>query len=408
MNLFKSSFNKFDLIIIITIISVVFAGPMFGSFTPIRIIGFCSWIYYFLFVKVDYRIRKLTLFFHFIIFYSTISVLWNQDIHRYIIDFLVLITNIGVFLLIYYAHCKARSPIESIILGWVIFTLINLIVSFWEINSGIHLYAGNYQTDNMTYDIDGVLQSRVYAAVTYGNFNSLSVVLCLCFYMLLLGISIYDEIKNKMFFLILILGIIYVEFINTSRGCLLSLFFSIVPIYKILKSSNNIKLLVCIISPFIAYMYIEYSDFFTFLVESKLSERSANFSDDPRFRIILDGISIALNQFCIGGGPGCQVSEFTNYGNYITYSHNLWLQTLIEYGLVILIILFYSITKFALKSFFSNNKIIHIIGCLLIFSWPILTIVDESYMKSIHWLFFSSILSIVHYITSQPKQISKL
>lgn len=33
--------NRYDYLIMMTIVSVIFAGPLFGAFIPTRIIGFC-------------------------------------------------------------------------------------------------------------------------------------------------------------------------------------------------------------------------------------------------------------------------------------------------------------------------------------------------------------------------------
>lgn len=52
--------NRYDYLIMMTIVSVIFAGPLFGAFIPTRIIGFLFLLYYIIKIKVNYRIKKLT------------------------------------------------------------------------------------------------------------------------------------------------------------------------------------------------------------------------------------------------------------------------------------------------------------------------------------------------------------
>lgn len=403
MNLFKSSFNKFDLIIIITIVSVVFAGPMFGAFTPVRIIGFCSWIYYFLFVKVDYRIRKLTLFFYFIIFYSIISVLWTLDIHKYITGILSLITYIGVFFLIYYAHLNAYNPIRFIFKGWELLTLIILLLSFWEIFTGNHFFEGSFQATEMVEGLDGEYTNRIYAAVTFGNYNSLSIVLCLCLFMILFKIQLYIQTNRSIIYdFFLIIGIVVIEIINTSRGCLLSLLLTIIPIYKVFKPNiSENRFVYLLISILLLYLCFEFKDVILFHIEQKFSNRSSDLTKDPRYQLILDGFAISMNNYFCGSSPGSQIAEFSLYGSSFNYAHNLWIQLLVEYGLFITVIFIYAIMKLAFNSYKSKDKFIHLIGFILLIPWMVLTIVDENYLKPIHWIFFGSLIAVINFRKKQ-------
>lgn len=49
--------NRYDYLIIMTIVSVIFAGPLFGAFIPIRIIGFLFLLYYMIKIRVNPRIK---------------------------------------------------------------------------------------------------------------------------------------------------------------------------------------------------------------------------------------------------------------------------------------------------------------------------------------------------------------
>lgn len=370
---------------------------MFGAFTPIRILGFSFWVFYLLKPTLYKDIRSLQKAFFFVLIYSVISILWVLNLRAYIIDFLILFCSIGCFLLIYYASKKAINPINSIFKGWILFTILNLSISIWEISTGNHLHAGSFQSENYAVGISGVVSLRAYSAVTYGNYNSLSIVLCLCFFMLILSIAKIENFRSRILCLSLILLIIFVEIVNTSRGCLLTLLLALYPLWVSLKrQKNNRYLIILIVIVIVTHLWMEYSNAILFLIDRKLSARSHNIYDDPRYLIMTDGLEISMNSFFLGGGPGSQISEYKKYGTFIPYAHNMWLQTLIEYGLIITILLIYSIGKLAIKTFRSSDSLTHLIGLILLFSWPVLTIVDEGYMKVFHWVFFASILSIFH------------
>ena len=80
---------------------------------------------------------------------------------------------------------------------------------------------------------------RTYAAVTYGNYNSLSIVLILCLFMLILYWVYTNVIREKLLLLLLLLFIVAIEFINTSRGCLIALFLSFIPFFMGMNSNKR-------------------------------------------------------------------------------------------------------------------------------------------------------------------------
>lgn len=111
--------NRYDYLIMMTIVSVIFAGPLFGAFIPTRIIGFLFLLYYIIKIKVNYRIKKLTYCLYGVIFYSFLAVFWISDWYMYTTSFLSLLCYIGAFFLIYYSSFKASKPIDSILKGWL-------------------------------------------------------------------------------------------------------------------------------------------------------------------------------------------------------------------------------------------------------------------------------------------------
>lgn len=399
--------NRYDYLIIMTIVSVIFAGPLFGAFIPIRIIGFLFLLYYMIKIRVNPRIKKLTYCLYGAIFYSFIAVFWISDWYMYTISFLSLLCYIGVFFLIYYSSFKANNPIDSILKGWMFFTIANLVVAIWEVITDQHTAEGQFQVTTHAVSLDGTVGFRTYAAVTYGNYNSLSIVLILCLFMLVIYWMYTNVIREKLLLVLLLLLIVAIEFINTSRGCLIALFLSLVPFFMAMNSNKRDKyILMFILSLLCVYLWHEYLDAILFLLERKTDARSGA-AQDPRWILWSGGLKIAEDWFYIGSGPGSQILEYKKAGIWITYAHNLWIQALVEYGLVLTITFVYGVARLAIKCYFSSNRLLRLIGVILILCWPILTIVDEEYLKSFHWTFFASLLAIYHLSQMNQIQISK-
>lgn len=385
--------NVYDFIIIATIISIVFAGDLFRAFTPIILIGFSASIVFFFRIKkwTKYlypRIKSILFFFFFLLLYSITAIMWITDLKQYMISVIWLYCFIFDFLLLFYCSLRAQYPIKSITIGWIFFLVINLVCAFWEITTGNHLSAGSYFADTNKF--------RIYAAVTYGNYNSLSIVLCLCLLFNLLYMSLFNKLRNQILSIILIVCIFIVLLINTSRGSLLCFALYPIPLWYTIKHVKSLKYLVLILFlGVIGFIWYEYSSIIISIIEEQLNARS-NPDEDPRWKLWSAGLNIANQWWYIGSGPGSMVYEYSKRHIFIFYAHNLWIQMLVEYGLLLTVCFVIFCFRLIRKTLFTSDLLLRIIGLFLIFCWPVLTIIDEAYLKSIHWIFFASIVSIIY------------
>lgn len=394
--------NRYDYIIILTIVSIIFVGEVFRAFHPIKVIGFAA-SFYFLFTFNKWKNfflcknKKLTFFFFFWLAFSIISILWVRDLKNYVISALTLYCYIFVFLLIFSLSQLARNPIKSIVLGWIIFLVLNLICAFGEIFTGEHFSSGSFQADEIEKDISGVVMNKVYAAVTYGNYNSFSVLLCLTLLFLLLYIYLKTNIFSQLFGVLLLFCICIILIINTSRGSFVSLFFFMIPLSYAIRKMKGIKYLF-IVSLFIIgfYLWIGYADDIIFLVEKKMDARSGGASSDPRWILWSAGLDISSQWMFLGSGTGSMMYEYNLKHVFILYAHNLWIQMLLEYGFVITFFFISFYLRLVWKSLISPDDLLKIIGLFLLFAWPVLTIIDEEYLKSFHFVFFASVYSIFY------------
>lgn len=387
--------NIYDYVIILTIISIVFAGDLFGAFTPVVLTGFLTSIYFVFRRRIweHYlipRCKYLILFFLIFLIYSLGAISWINDRKQYLINVIWTYCFIFDFLLIFYCSLRANKPVNSIVIGWIIFIVVNLCCSYWEITTGNHFASGSFNADNQ----DAL---KIYSAVTYGNYNSLSIVLCLSLIFNLLYMQLYNRLKNQIFALLLIICIFVVLLVNTSRGSLLCFTFFSIPMWYTIRHIRGLKyivltLVICIVG----YIWHEYSEIICQIIEAQLNSRP-DAGDDPRWRLWKAGLEIASQWWYIGSGPGSMMYEYAKNHVFILYAHNLWIQMLVEYGLLITLFFISICINIVRKTLFSIDPILKSIGLYFVFCWPVLTIIDEGYMKVFHWIFFASIFSIIYH-----------
>lgn len=390
--------NRYDYIIILTIVSVIVAGEAFGAFTPIRLIGFAA-SFYFIFLFRNWkeyfltRNGKTTIFLFTFLIYAIISALWITDVKEYFIATLSLYCYVFDFLLILYAVQRAKKPTNSIIIGWILFLTINLLCAFWEISTGEHFTTGSFQAEEtMTGGI-----RRIYAAVTYGNYNSFCVVLCLTLLFLLLYMHLNKGFKHQLFAIFLFFCICTVLVINTSRGALLCLMLFIVPLWYIIRKKQIVKYIIILTLLGIgSCLWFEYSDVILFLIDQKLSARTGGAGNDPRWILWKAGLDISSQWLYLGAGAGSMIYEYTREHVFILYAHNLWIQLLVEYGFIITGVFLCFYVKLVFFTIRSSDFLLKAIGLYFLLCWPILTIIDEGYMKAFHWIFFASVYSILY------------
>lgn len=390
--------NIFDYIIILTIVSVIFTGDSFGAFTPIVLIGFFASLYL-IFNPAIWKkyllpnCKFILLFFIFLFAYSVLSVLWTTGEKFYVINIILTYCYSFNFLLLLYSILRSNRGADSIITGWLVLTILNLCCSFWEITTGNHFSSGSFNADSLA----SQGHFRIYSAVTYGNYNSYSIVLCLSLLFILLFMNINNKMRWQVFSIVLLLVIAFVLLVNTSRGSLICFLLFFIPLWYTISHNKKIKYLVfLLLISVIVYIWYEYSDMITVIVEEQLNARPDP-NDDPRWELWKAGLDIAAQWWYIGSGPGSMTIEYEKKRLLIIYAHNLWIQMLVEYGLLITLLFFKFYLGIVKKTLFSIDKFLKIMGLYFIFCWPILTIIDEGYFKPVHWIFFASVYSIIVY-----------
>lgn len=386
-------FNKYDLLIILTIVTLAWGNNDALRFLyPIRIIGFVG-----LFVVAsDWRLinkeyMRWCLLFVIWSLYIIISLIWAPNPGDAIAQAFHIITVFGAMGLMMVAALKAKEPLNSLITGWVAMVLITLPIAFWEISTGNHLASGSYHADTMAYG-----QLRVFAAVTFGNINSYAVVLAFAFPFVIAGlVGNKKEAPFRLLLMVITAIIGGLILLSASRGCLLCFIFGLLLIL-LLQLKGKFSFLSFFMMVFILlgglYYVIEKLELnLLFEITARLENEGF---ETVRGEIYQAGLEAASNSAYLGGGVGSTVPYMIKYTNCpVKVTHNAFLEILIEYGVFIFLYFWCKFYSSAMKLWKSGNIKVKIIGAYYTVATLVLFLIDDYYTgESVFWVFTASLI----------------
>lgn len=386
--------NKFDFFIVLTIASSAWGSyELLGAFTPIRIIGLVG----LLVALKNIEILKsaaygISVLFVIWIIYSLLSVMWSLSFSSWLIQFCHTSTLMGAVMAMAIWGTKARQPKRSVLRGWLLFVSITMPIAIWELSTGNHLSSGSFNENTIT--TYGLIKN--YAAVTFVNYNSYVVLLCMALPFIIMSI-VKERKGRKIIALFVLIFILVVLAYNTSRGgiiCfIIALLLWVTTKFSQLNFSKKVLfvgLLGIVIFYFISY--IEEIKLFEALL--RRSESTELFEDNSRIDVWMRSISVSARYCFLGSGCGSMPRVLDHfYNGQLSYCHNYVIETLLEYGLLISTIWFMLIFKVVVRCIKSKEYDIRYIGLYVLFSAPFLMIIDDYYaQRNGIWLYISSII----------------
>lgn len=384
--------NKYDRLIITLIVLQIFGG-LGGAIQPVRVFIVLLWPLLFFSNKkkwIKYLSNKGLLFYVFWICYSIFSLLWVTSKSLAIKSILYNIVHFSIFPLLFLLASRANTPLKSIIKGWCLFFVLTIPFALFEFATGIHLPSAHKGAE--LYIQGG--QTRMFAAINFTNLNSYN--LLLVYSLPFLFVNYINGTKNgtKIRATILIVVASCFIILNSSRAALLCLI--IIFLYFIIsfrkKLGNGFK--------FIIFLSIIAGGFMFNIIFKNISSRinakkGDLLGDSYREEILNKGFEIVQETFFIGVGPGnfaLLIDESTNFSvvhDYIA-SHNFFLEILVEYGIIILV-LFISYLYGIYKKRKINNISNFVIGSSILF-YGISCVINSSYILSTPtWIFIFSL-----------------
>lgn len=390
-------------IILLSILIISQIGGLYGgALVPTRFFTICFCFFMFansFFAFIGRKDQFLLQFSLFNIIYCFVLILLynaNTKINEYIYYFI----NMLLTLEILYFSTYIERKYETFWMAWVIFVSLTIPVALYEIISNVHLPVA-YQQEN--YLLKGVGIEKKFASVTFGNYNLYNNILVFAMPIILSKILTSVSKKAKVIALSVALICLSIVAINGSRGSLLSLFVSFLFVFCFYFYKNKskaikiAKLVVFLIPAAILLIYQLYiNNVFTLLL---YRIENQGFEDDKRSRLIDAGLLMAEKSNLIGIGAGNFVDESKkmNLGLGELPAHNLFIEILSEYGLLILLIFL----CFLYKIFKNVSKVDYHIKYILytaLFTLPINFVINSGYLNVVYmWVYFSTLYVLSNY-----------
>jgi O-antigen ligase len=328
------------------------------------------------------------LFFVLFFLFGLISFFYAIDLVSVLKGVFYIVVNSLLFLTIVFVSWNCLNPKLSIVYGWILFFILSVPIAFLEIFKNYHLSLSVIEDGTV---IGGIGELQVYAAVTFGNYNLFNVLLVFVFPFLTANVMIQKNIYIRLFTIFLVLSLCFVLITNASRGGFLCIILGI--IYFVIKyfglfSSHRkyaILFLVGILS-----VTIKYSNSLFFMIFYRLDSLGLN--DTTRFDIIIEGLKVLLDYYFFGvGSQNFQNLMQKNSTLDITTPHNLFLELLVEYGLIVFVSFL-----FLLYKIYSNSKKADIISNYIVslglLTFPIVSFINSTYISGVNmWVFLASL-----------------
>lgn len=399
--------NRFDYLIIIFIVSLIF-GLLGGALQVPRLLG--AIFLPLLLTNINFlcqnrKVKNLLKFYIFFYAYCLISVVWTPDKIIAFKEFLYFTTEISYFLEIILFSMKANKPFQSILKGWYIFILLTFPIALVEIFADVHFGVSAFDSEAMVNIGGGIIAQKRFASVTFGNYNTYATVLCLGTPFILLKMLHRQIIIKELLNYIAILILLYIVITIASRGALLALaiiFFMFIYYKRKLKLTSNKVISFILFFAVMAGIFYYGNEIFDQVINRMLKSEmkdEALFEDTGRINIIFAAIEASVNSLLVGHGIGSMLPILTEYKASIPAAHNLLLEILLQYGLIITLYFIVFILNIYLRGKYCNDLRMKFFIYSIIFSLPIISVINSGYLHMlVTWAFLSSLFSITYTI----------
>ena len=404
MRLFSKndSINRYDLLIILIIACLAYGGhEILRALHPIRIIGMVALPFVIVRMKMLLKsvFRPYVLFTLFWWCYMLLSIIWTPDKKNSIIYLYHMTTMFSSIFLMIFCGLKAKTPLRSLVNGWTLFCLITLPIAYWEITTGDHLSSGSFNAETNT-----TSHFRIFAAVTFANLNSFVLMLSIALPFVCIGL--FDDIKQskvmKLLRWLVLVGITLVLIINASRTGIICLVLSMGLLFVYQFKQNSIIKKVALVT--LVLIALPYALDSIFAIEgaqqitSRLEGKSSIMEDDSRTMMIVEGLKVASEYLFLGGGTASMTYLYKSHNSTgsLFYAHNLIIELLIEYGLVICMLFVFYYYKFLYKLRGIKMHAIQYLFFYILLASPFMFAIDDSYQwRTSVWMQMASVFSIL-------------
>lgn len=329
-------FNRYDVLLLVLLGSLA-AGDLGGALQPVRILIFClapfwlrDWFGSHQAFKKQYLYERITFGVWFVYALLSLVVAYSvPDSLKQIVYFGV--HFIGVMEMLWLSS-KAQNPQRAILLGWLLVFVLTLPIAIWEITTDQHLAYSFNQSASL--ELGGKTRvTRHFASVYFGNLNTYNVMLC---YALIATVGCLLSEKKGLVITggIGFVGVAVMILLNSSRMATITLALVLFLLLFSYRKRPKIFLpLLVLLAGSLVFLLIQYKDLF-FLIFSRFAQQG--FEDSNRLRLITCGLQELMDSYGLGVGVGNFIPIMENkYRLAISAPHNLWLEIITQYGVLV-------------------------------------------------------------------------
>lgn len=390
--------NKYDYFLITLVCLLVF-GIYGDSLQPVRIATLASIpfiIYSFFKTKTTKPIANAFKACGLLYLWISISYIWTSDTVQGQKELIYYFTHFSLFLLVLLFYFKANNALKSLTKGWLILISITLVCAFYEIITDLHLSV-NLIPDQFKVNIDGVSYLKKFASVTYGNYNTYILVICMALPFMFGFLYLKKNFFVQIFTILIIACTYFVILINASRGGILvgSIMLVIWIIFAQKFKVHYKKEKIAILFPIALYVIFNHTGMILEQLFNRVSGGGTfTQNDEGRIELFISAFNAFIEQPFLGTGIGSIENEMENV--MIKLPHNLVLEFLVQFGIIatfylgfILYVVFRDIIK--LKSY-SKAILISVLA-----TFPLIIVINSTYLlHPILYVFLASSYCVVY------------
>lgn len=391
-------YNKFDYAIILMLGMLSF-GNLGGATTPLRVIAIPFFIFFMLTSVVKIRkgpVAELHLFLVVFLFWMVLSFGWSIDYGQAVKEVLYFFVHTTVLLGVVYAAEKAVDPIKSVCLGWMMAVALTIPVAIAEFVLDWHLPVSINEAGTIINYGGGRVAQKTFASATFGNWNAYVTFLCFSLPFLIGCVYLNRLTFYKVISMVIIFAAGIIVVINASRGGLIAFsLISILGIFNHLRAGGRGKWAAFLSVLLIAGGIIWFSyDLLSFQLLARLNSVSL-VGDDERSAVFLSSIGLLVASNFVGVGVGSLVAAYEKLGANVFLPHNVFMELLVQYGVVLFILFVCLLFRIYFLSRKSPGTVSKFVVSSALISLPIVGVINSGYWLSpLIWCYLASIFVI--------------
>ena len=379
MSIIKIYHNKYDIYILLLIVSTIF-GTIGGSLTAPRLLGLLLVPKLFGIVNRENLKYLSSLRSWCVAFYvfALISMLWTPDKAEGFKELVYYLMHFLIFFEVLVFSRKALSPLQFITIGFALCVLLTSVVGFWELTTDNHLAYSKMDEANAS-NFGGEIVLRNFAAVTFYNFNGYVTYLCFCLPFLLYGFSLEEKLLKWMSFIAIDIAVVLI-LCNASRGGMFTIVICLAVFFLMSQKNKSLIYSFIVLIGGLLYLLYKYGESILFILTMRLSYGGAT-TDDSRFEIWSNALKVLVEYSGFGcgiGGMNAAMKQFAKGG--ITVTHNILLEVLCQYGVVFCLAFVFFLFKQLKTGLKLLDKKRRVLLTVALVSFPMTGIINSGYI----------------------------